>query len=165
MKSPLPIEVRSVRNGRGLVATRPFARGEIICEIKGTIVTAEQLWNYWKRSPTLAANCFRYGAHRYLNPARELGAFANHSCDPNVGVIKVGRKLYFKSIRTIDADVELTHDYSTLLGADDIWTMACNCGEPCCRAKVQSFHTLPPALVRRYIRLGVIPQFILATRT
>ncbi len=164
MTAPSRLEVRAVRNGRGIVAATRFARGEIILEIKGKVVTSAEVWRYWKRSPTLAENCFRFDDERYLSPAGEIGAFANHSCKPNAGVIKVRGRLYFKALKAIAAQSEVTHDYSTLLGADDIWRMPCNCGEDNCRGRVASFHTLPSAALRRYERLGVIPDFILATR-
>ena len=147
-----------------MVALRPFARGELIGEIRGAIVTSDEVWSYWKRNRTIAQNCFRFDADRYLNPAGELGTFANHSCAPNAGVFKVRGRLSFRAITAIGAECEITHDYSTLLGADDIWTMRCDCGEASCRGSVQSFHTLSTALLRRYTRLGVIPSFILATR-
>ncbi|MSR70372.1 MAG: SET domain-containing protein [Phycisphaerales bacterium] len=159
------LEVRVVRNGRGIVALRRFARGEVVGEIKGKIVTSDQVWKYWKRDPKLAENCFRYDAERYLSPAGEIGAFANHSCHPNAGVIKVRGRLYLKAIKPITPNTEVTHDYSTLLGRDDIWTMPCNCGEAECRGKVSGFHLLPTALIARYIRLGVIPEFMRATLT
>ncbi len=164
MTTQTRLEVRAVRNGRGIVALTRLARDEIICEVKGLVVTSAVVWRYWNRSPTLAENCFRYDHERYLSPAGEIGAFANHSCNPNAGVIKTRGRLYFKALKAIAAGTEVTHDYSTLLGADDVWTMRCNCGEDNCRLRVASFHTLPSALVRRYTRLGVIPDFILATR-
>lgn len=164
MTEPDRLAVQPVRNGHGIIALARFARGEVICEIRGTIVTSAEVWRYWKRSPALAENCFRYDAERYLSPAGEIGAFANHSCAPNAGVIKVRRRLYFKAIKSIAPGTEVTHDYSTLLGGDDIWTMSCNCGEESCRAVVTNFHALPRAVRTRYGRLGVIPEFIRATR-
>lgn len=159
------LEVRTVRNGRGIVAITRFARGEVICEVKGKIVTSAEVWRYWKRSLTLAENCFRFDDARYLSPAGEIGAFANHSCNPSAGVIKERGRLYLKALKAIASGTEVTHDYSTLLGADDVWTMPCNCGEDNCRRRVASFHTLPSAVLRRYERLGIVPDFILATRS
>ena len=69
-----------------------------------------------------------------------------------------------RAIRAIRAGDEVTHDYSTLLGADDVWTMRCNCGERGCRGTVRRFDALPAATLRRYLALGAIPAFILRTR-
>ena len=69
-----------------------------------------------------------------------------------------------KAIRPILAGEEVTHDYSTFLGADDVWTMPCNCGEVDCRKRVRNVAKLPLATLRRYRRLGIVPDFIMATR-
>ncbi len=157
------LAVRCVRNGQGIVALRSFSSGTTLCQIKGRVVTGEAVWRYWEIEPRLAENCFRYDADHYVNPEGEIGAFANHSCTPNAGVYKVGRRLLLKAIKRIAAGDEVTHDYSTLLGVDDIWKMKCNCGESNCRKSVRNFRALPVAVLRKYRRLGIIPEFILST--
>jgi uncharacterized protein len=157
------LAVQSVRNGRGIVALKAFAPGATVCHIKGKIVSAEAVWRYWDIDPRRGENCFRYDADHYLDPEGEIGAFANHSCNPNTGIVKAGRRLLLQAIRPIAAGDEVTHDYATLLGADDVWTMKCNCGEVGCRKTVRSFSRLPGAVLRRYKRLGVIPDYIRAT--
>ena len=157
------IRVEPVRNGHGIVALKAFRPGDLVCGIKGTIVSSDQVWKYWDTNPRMAANCMRYDADRYLNPEGEVGAFANHSCQPNSFVLKEGRRLVIRAIKPIAAHDEVTHDYATLIGADDIWKMRCNCGEPRCRKTVQSFHKLPAGVLRKYKALGAIPDFILST--
>ena len=163
MISEKNLAVRSVRNGRGIVALKAFAPGATVCRVKGRIVTGEMVWRYWDTDPRRGENCFRYDADHYLDPEGEIGAYANHSCNPNAGIVKTGRRLLLQAIRPIAAGDEVTHDYSTLLGADDVWTMKCNCGEAVCRKVIRSFSRLPPAVLRRYRRLGVIPDYIRAT--
>lgn len=158
------VDVRPVRNGRGLVALKSFAPGALVCRIKGTVVSSDQVWEYWDTDERMAANCIRYDAELYLNPRGEIGEFSNHSCRPNCGLFKEGRSLVLRAITAIAPEEEITHDYSTLLGADDIWTMRCNCGEARCRKLVRSFHTLPAATLRKYTKLGAIPAFILETQ-
>jgi len=158
------LEVLPVRNGRGLVARRTFARGACITRLQGTVVHSDVLWTWWKRDARRAANCIRFDADRYLNPEGELGAFSNHSCKPNAALFKERGRLVLRAIRAIRAGDEVTHDYSTLLGADDVWTMCCNCGERGCRGTVRRFDALPAATLRRYLALGAIPAFILRTR-
>jgi SET domain-containing protein len=153
-----------VRNGRGLVARKALRRGAVVVEITGRIVTGEEVWRYWEIDPKLGANCFRYDEDHYLDPDGTLGQYANHSCNPNSGGFRVGRRLVIKAIRPIAAGEEVTHDYSTFLGADDVWTMRCNCGEENCRKTVKNVANLPLATLRRYRRLGIIPDFIMATR-
>lgn len=157
------LEARPVRNGLGIVALKAFAPGATVCEVRGRVVTAATVWRYWDVDPRRGENCFRYDADHYLDPEGEIGAFANHSCNPNAGIVKRGRRLLLRVIRPIAAGDEVTHDYSTLLGADDVWTMRCNCGASNCRKVVGNIGKLPVALVRRYRRLGVMPDFILET--
>jgi len=157
------LSVRAVRNGRGIVALKAFRKGAIVCEIEGKIVTAEEVWRYWATDPRLGENCFRYDADHYLDPNGKIGQYANHSCSPNAGIVKRGRKLAVKAIEAIAPGDEVTHDYSTCLGADDVWTMRCNCGAPDCRRVVRNIARLPAATLRRYRRLGVVPRFIMAS--
>lgn len=158
------LAVQPVRNGLGIVSLKSFNSGALICEIDGDIVTSDEVWSFWKSDPRKAANCFRFDADCYISPHDKIGAFANHSCNPNVRVVKQTGRLFFKAIKSIAACTEITHDYSTLLGADDLWTMPCNCGEVPCRKKIQSFHELPTAILNRYLAIQAIPDFILATR-
>ncbi len=155
--------VSPVRNGHGIVALKPFAPGAAICQIRGKVVTGAAVWRYWDRDPRRGENCLRYDADHYLDPEGEIGAYANHSCHPNAGVIMAGRRLMLKAIRPIAAGDEVTHDYSTLLGADDIWKMKCDCGEAGCRKVVRNVSRLPADVRARYVALEIIPEFILET--
>ena len=158
-----PIVVARVRNGRGIVAAQDRGRDERITVLRGAVISAARVLGLWRRNPRRAANCIRCGRDAYLDPAGEWGEFANHSCRPNA-VIRVERGvLVLRAVRAIRAGDEVTHDYSTCLGADDVWTMRCNCGERCCRGRVERFDRLPTSLRRRYARLGAIPSFILET--
>lgn len=163
MTSEKNLAVQAVRNGRGIVALKAFAPGATVCQIKGKVVSAEAVWRYWEIDTRRGENCFRYDADHYLDPEGEIGAYANHSCNPNTGVVKTGRRLLLRAIRPIAAGDEVTHDYSTLLGADDVWKMKCNCGEAGCRKVVRSFNRLPVSTLQRYRRLQIIPDFIRAT--
>lgn len=153
--------VGPVRNGRGIIALKSFAPGATICRIKGRIVSAKTVWGYWKVDRRRGENCFRYDADHYLDPEGEIGAFANHSCNPNARIVRTARGLYLRALKAIAAGREITHDYSTLLGADDVWTMKCDCGERNCRRVVANVAKLPAGVVRRYQRLDAIPRFIL----
>lgn len=160
---PAGLTVRPVRNGHGIVATKAFRPGALICEIRGRIVAPATVWRYWDTEPRLGENCFRLSAERYLDPQGEIGQYANHSCAPNAGIIKAGRRLLIKAITPIARGDEVTHDYTTLLGADDVWTMRCNCGTAGCRRIVRNVRALPAPVMAYYRRLGMIPRYIFAT--
>jgi SET domain-containing protein len=161
--APWGLVVTKVRNGRGLVASRPFRAGDRVMPILGRVVTARTVWRWWDADPRRAANCFRLAGDRYLDPRGELGAFANHGCRPNVRVVARGDRLSFEAIRAIRAGEEVLHDYATLLGADDLWTMRCRCGWAGCRGRVERFDRLPPRVMRDYQSMGAIPRYILRT--
>lgn len=160
---PSSVLVERVRNGLGIVARRTFARDEVVCCFEGRILGARTVWSLWDRDPRRAANCMRFGPESYLDPGEGLGAFANHSCKPNGGLIPQGRRLLVVALRTICTGHEVTHDYSTFLGADDVWTMRCNCGERACRGRIGRFDRLPPRTLAAYRALDLIPGFIEAT--
>jgi hypothetical protein len=157
------LTVRPVRNGRGMVALRVFETGDLICHIRGRIVTPRVVWGYWETDPRRGANCYRYDSELYLDPEGEIGAFANHSCNPNSRLVRTGSGLQLRALKKITIGREVTHDYSTQLGADDVWTMKCNCGERNCRGKVSNINKLPAKVLNRYQRLDAIPAFILET--
>lgn len=155
--------VRPVRNGLGLVAARAFRPGDLVCRIRGRIVSAKTVWDYWKKDRRRGENCFRWDDDHYLDPEGEIGAWANHSCNPNARIVRTQAGLWLRALKPIRRGHEVTHDYSTLLGADDVWTMRCNCGERGCRNVVRNMARLPEGVLQRYRRLAAIPDFILAT--
>lgn len=157
------LAVRPVRNGLGIVTVRRIREGALICLIKGKVITPGKVWRYWDSDPQRAENCYRYSAERYLDPHAEIAQYANHSCNPNCGIRKTGGQLALYALRPIARGEELVHDYSTLLGADDTWSMACNCGEINCRKRVRNVSRLPATTFREYTRIGIIPDYILAT--
>jgi SET domain-containing protein len=157
------VAVCRVRIGRGLVAMRPFAVGDRVMRIDGRVVRARTVWRWWRSAPRRAANCFRLAGDRYLDPSGELGAFANHGCRPNVMVVARGDRLAFQAIRAIRPGDEVLHDYATLLGADDVWSMRCRCGSAGCRGRVERFDRLPALQRRDYVAMGAIPAYIRRT--
>jgi SET domain-containing protein len=92
-----------------------------------------------------------------------MGSFLNHSCEPNSKIVKRDRKLYAVALENISLNKEVTFDYSTILGDDDIWKMDCKCGTRSCRKRIRRFGSLPRQTKDEYIRLGMVPPYILAT--
>src|SRR5581483_2747085 len=143
------VVVAPARNGRGLFAVRAFEPGETILRIDGRVVHHTVLWR--RRGSTFSANCIRFGPHTYLDPGSSPGRYVNHSCRPNAGIRKANNRLYLVAAKRSRANTEITFDYSTTIGDDDIWTMRCNCGERGCRRRIRNIGTLAPRVRRRYL--------------
>lgn len=157
------VVVQPVRNGLGLVARRHLKPGDLVFRVGGRTLTSAALWRLWKTAPRRAANSYRCGEDLYAMAPGTVADYANHSCRPNSAVFVERSGLVVRAVRAIRLGQEVTHDYATLLGADDVWTMRCNCGERGCRKMVRRFDRLPAATLRRYVRAGWIPTFILLT--
>lgn len=157
------LTIRRARNGKGIFAAKSFKREETIETINGKLIRHEKAMKFWNEDIKKAENLFRYCGTRYLSPEGELGDYSNHSCNPNAGVIKNKGKLFWIAIDEIKRGQEVLIDYSTIIGADDAWTMRCNCGEKKCRKIVKSVDKLPRKTFNRYLELGIIPKYILST--
>ena len=151
--------VRAARVGVGLHADRAFARGATISAISGRVYHWRVLW---RRGGVFLANCFRYGDDTYLDPGDGPGRWLNHRCEPSAGIRKRGRRLELFAARHIRRGGEITLDYSTITGDDDLFRMRCHCGARTCRRWVARFGLLPPALRASYLRRGLVPPFLLS---
>jgi uncharacterized protein len=154
------VEVRpSSREGLGIFAASNYGSGQVIAEITGNVM-------HWRTVIAVGGiildNTFRFSSEYYLSPDG-IGNYLNHSCDPNAGIHKERGKLWLKSVRKIRKGEEIAFDYSTITGADDIWTMKCRCGAASCRKTVRNFGALSPDLQKRYVSLGAVPAYIIGT--
>jgi hypothetical protein len=154
--------VRRSRIGNGLFTTRAFGPGETIVQIRGRVVHYSVLW---KRGGTFLDNCIRFGPETYLDPGDDPGRYVNHSCLPNAGIRKDRNRLFLFAAKRIAAGREVTFDYSTTIGDDDVWTMRCRCGRASCRERIKRFGALPDVLQTRYLARGMVPRYIAETLT
>ena len=92
-------------------------------------------------------------------PTGSLEDFTNHSCDPNTGIKLTPTGTIIIALRDIAAHEELTYDYSTYLN-NSYEKMECMCGAANCRRFIGSFETLPEELKRKYLRLGIVGDFV-----
>ena len=128
--SPKAIVKDSSIEGRGLFATEPIEKGEIVCIKGGSIFDRHTLQEVTK---TLGPAEIQIAEEFFIGPLseqeREGGMiFSNHSCEPNIGV---QGQIVFVAMRDIDAGEELTHDWATT--DDDTYEMDCKCGAASCR--------------------------------
>lgn len=158
-----PVVVSPTRNGRGLFAARSLRPGTTIMRVEGRIVHYALLWR--RQGSKFSANCFRYGPDTYLDPGDGLSRFVNHSCEPNAGIRKINNRLILFAAERISRGSEVTIDYSTTIGDDDIWRMRCNCGHRRCRKMIRNFGSLPAEVKHRYVTRGMVPGYIIRTLT
>ena len=101
------------------------------------------------------ADIFQVGSDLFIPPYGGPDDFTNHSCEPNCGLKVCARTASPWSLYDIDANEELTYDYSTHQEHPQE-DMDCAWGSLRCRGVVRSFSTLPPRLRRRYLSLGIV---------
>lgn len=140
---------RGAIHGRGLVARRPIAAGEVLWRPEPDaprVPCAEVLaWHEERR------RAFLYVAYQADDESfvicEDDSRYMNHSCDPNTwweGDAVVAR-------RAIAAGEEITYDYAMteLAVSPDI---ACSCGSPLCRGRITNRDHLDPVWRARYGR-------------
>ncbi len=115
----------------GVIAERDFQAGEKIFTISGY------------HSPTRTRTSFQVSQNGHLEPC-VLGAYLNHSCDPNAGMRtnKLGL-LDVIALKPIAAGNEVIVDYSMFeYELADMATVRCNCGSPVCRSHINGYRGL-----------------------
>lgn len=95
----------------------------------------------------------------FVGPSGGLDDLINHSCSPNSGIKIHGKKAILIAIRNIKKNEEITCDYSTI--TNDNWKMKCRCESKNCRKVIKKFKTLPKRLQNKYIKLGIVGNYIL----
>jgi len=153
----IKLEQKNCEHGRGVYTKEPFRLGDEILEFKGPAVTIEDL-----PRPYTAENDYylQIGENLFLGPSGELDDYVNHSCEPNCGVKFNTDGIKLVAIAPIAAGHQITFDYSTTMHNFD-WEMNCGCGSNTCRQQVKNFVELPAEIQARYIKLGIVPDFIL----
>ena len=133
--------------GRGLFATQPIRKGEIVC-VKGGHIFDRRTLDAVK--DILGPSEIQIDQDLFIGPltAEEREGsmiFSNHSCDPNIGV---KGQITFVAMRDIEAGEELTHDWATT--DDDTYEMDCTCGARNCRGTVTGRDWARSDLQERY---------------
>ncbi|MCS7045049.1 MAG: SET domain-containing protein [Gemmataceae bacterium] len=134
------LEIRATKSkGRGVFATAPIARGEVLAHMQGWLATTAQLDENWF--------ALQVGPDLWLcSDGTSLDDCINHSCDPNAG-FRDGQPILV-ALRDIDADEEIGWDYSTAM-AEPNWSLVCRCSAPTCRRIIRPWPDLTPQLQER----------------
>jgi SET domain-containing protein len=145
--SPKTTVRTSAIEGRGLFATEPIAKDEIVAVKGGHIVGRDELPELRRR---LGPAEIQIAEHLYIAPVSEEERegsmiFSNHSCEPNIGV---RGQVVFVAMRDIAKGEELTHDWA--MTDDDSEAMTCRCETASCRGTVSGKDWMRPELHARY---------------
>ena len=142
-------EVRdSPIHGRGLFATAPIAKDEIVAVKGGYIVDGKILRK--EIATSLGPVELQIDDDLYIAPitAEERDGsmlYSNHSCNANLGI---RGEITFVAMRDVAAGEELTHDWC--MTDNDNYSVKCNCGAPNCRGTLTGKDWQRPELQQRY---------------
>ncbi len=153
----MKLELRKSIKGQGVFTLQDIKKGFKILEFKGKIFKRQELpFPYDK----VKDHYVQITKNLYLGPSGDLDDFINHSCNPNSGIKIGGKKVFLISIKNIKKGQEITWDYSTTMDEDD-WTMKCFCENKNCRKIIRDFKYIPKLIRDKYIKLGVVPDYVL----
>ena len=133
--------------GRGLVATAPIAKDEVVAVKGGHVVDGATLRKLPER---LRNSDIQIADDLHLVALEEaeyepVMLFLNHSCEPNVGF---AGNVVVVAMRDVAAGEELTTDDALFDDYDG--EMACNCGTASCRRVIHGRDWRRPELQTRY---------------
>lgn len=127
---------RSRIQGWGVYAARSIPARRKVIEYTGERLTFSQarrrLIRLCRNPRTRRLSIFRLNRHWRIDGAfGGSGAeFVNHSCEPNLGVRRIGGHILLFSLRKIRAQEELTFDYRL---SPKTFKITCRCSSPHCR--------------------------------
>lgn len=133
------------KDGMGIFAAQPIARGELLCVWGGRAVPKAEFVSL----PAEQKNhSLQVEEEIYLvtDADREEVDYFNHSCDPNAGL---AGQICLVAMRGIAIDEEVCFDYAMSDGSDyDEFVCACGC--PKCRSVVRGSDWQMEELQERY---------------
>lgn len=152
------LKIALFKNRKGVITTVNIPANVPICEFYGQNYTDQELQNLKNIN---IDDVLQVGPNVYLAPSGNIDDYIAHSCNPNCIVKANGFRAILYSLYAIQADNEITFDYSTT-STDDLnsWSMKCNCGSINCRKVISGFHLLSNNLQEEYKKKGIAALFI-----
>lgn len=134
------------RKGLGIFAVEPIGRGETVAGFGGRVCEREEFdrLDSHRRSHSIQIDSGLYLV--ILGDQLEPADYANHSCEPNAGLL--GNMLVV-AMTDIAPGEEICFDYA-MCDADDYDEFVCECGTPSCRGLVTGADWKRPELQARY---------------
>jgi hypothetical protein len=150
---PAHLEIRHSKiDSEGCYTTASIKKGDFVAEYTGPRLTIKQADALYEKHPRTYLFGLTDGKH--VIDGEGVAAFINHSCDPNCEVDEIDRRVLITAIRDIEADEEITYDYSLYDGdLDD--ESPCFCKSTNCRGSMYSdaeIERRKKALRRRALR-------------
>jgi SET domain len=149
------LDIREGAYGRAVFAGETIPAGTLIARFTGPFLRYAQT--------NASTYALQIGPDLYIGGSGGVDDLFNHSCDPNAGVMIQGTSAELHAIREIRPGEEIAFDYSTTLDEGD-FTMACQCGSPGCRGTIGDGRDLPESVWRRYLELGILPEYVQQSR-
>jgi hypothetical protein len=146
----MPLSIKTGVSGRGVFTDEKIPAGSLLIQFTGPLLRYDQT-----TPQTLA---LQIAPDLYLGASGGLDDCVNHSCAPNAGLVIDGADVRLIAIRDIAAGEEIFFDYSTTMDEDD-FEMTCHCAQPGCRGIIRDFKHLPGALKKKYLALGIVPDY------
>jgi hypothetical protein len=117
----------------GVYTTTPIRKGARLVEYIGERITAAEADRRYNGS----TRTYLYGLDdgKTVIDGEGLGAYLNHSCDPNCEVDEIKGRVWIFALRDIAAGEELVWDYNLY---DDEDPAPCCCGSAKCRGTMYS---------------------------
>lgn len=154
------IEIRNTKNkGKGIYALVHFEPNQVILGFKGKIINSKTVDELPTTKTDLLLQIYN---DTYLDLSGDLSIFLNHNCSANTGIRILAKSAFLISTRTIQANEELCFDYSTTsTDTLDEWSMQCKCGAWNCRKVISGFQYLPEKEKERYLKMNIVPDYVL----
>jgi uncharacterized protein len=130
----MPLVVRpSPIHSVGVYTTTAIRKGARVVEYDGERITPEEA----DRRYDGAERTYLYGLDdgKTVIDGHGMGAYLNHSCDPNCEVDEIKGHVWILALRNIAPGEELVWDYNLY---DDEAPAPCHCGSPKCRGTMYS---------------------------
>jgi len=124
-----PSNIHSV----GVFTTAPIRKGARVVEYSGPRITAEEADRLYDGAPR--TYLYGLGDGKTIIDGEGMGAYLNHSCDPNCEIDEIKNRAWIFALRDIAAGEELLWDYNLY---DDDDPAPCYCGSPKCRGTMYS---------------------------
>lgn len=132
---------RSGVHGKGVYAARDLAKGELVTEYKGEVITWAEALRRHPHDPSDPNHTFYFHIDdQHVIDGKYNGnaaKYINHACAPNCEAEEVDGRVFIRALRKIKADEELFFDYGLVI--DERYTpklkkqFACHCGAKTCR--------------------------------